>query len=381
MRLIEGRSGWWCVAPSGIALLPPGWVEDGRLADERLAALTATGITARRPVESYALTVLTDTGCNLGCRYCFQNTGPAAPGRFDPPRLASATLTPATAAAITTFALDRMRQAGLSKLYLLLFGGEPLLNPIGCVDLLRRCAAAADTTAAMVSNGTLLRPRIARQLHELGLRRVQVTLDGPRRIHDRTRVSRGGRGTFDSILDNVAAAQQATDLRFTVRINLTAAVLPEVAGLLDHLTTRISAPDTLLELAPILDAGAGLTLAAGGGRADAAAELVIAAYRRATALGFRTPRPTDGRCAFCTERDGLAGAVVNADGVLYSCWESAGRPGYQVGTVATGYRDYPPETWVSCAASAGGRRFTDLVDAGLLDLIADARRDRECTRS
>jgi uncharacterized protein len=112
-----------------------------------------------------------------------------------------------------------------------------------------------------------------------------------------------------------------------------------------------------------------------GDLARGAADQVVTAYTVARRAGLRIPRPTDDRCAYCSERDGRTGAVVNADGTLYSCWESAGRPGYEVGTVANGYlSSYPADRWVSCARSGAGQRFADAVDAGLLDLLWEEKR-------
>lgn len=370
MRLVPGRSGWWCIAPSGTALLPAGWVTGGALARHARAALELTGITEPKPVTAYALTVLTSTRCNLGCPYCFQNTGTAAPGRFDPPRIAAATLRPRTVRSIATFTRDRMAAAGLSKLHVLLFGGEPLANPRGCTELLARLGEIAELSAfsaAMVSNGTLLDAPLAAQLEVLGLRSVQITLDGPQWIHDTLRVTRSGRGTFDRILDNVAVAQQATDLRVDLRINLTPAVLPYLAELIGQVAGRLCATRCRLGIAPV------------GEVPPEAAEQVVAAYAVARAAGFRIPRPTDGRCAYCAEPDGRTGAVVNADGILYSCWESAGRPGFEVGDVESGYRAYPAGRWVRCTKAS--QRFVDAVDAGLLDLLWEERRDRQWARS
>jgi uncharacterized protein len=369
MRLVQGRSGWWCIASSGTALVPASLVcadplGAGRLTDGGRVALELTGITAPKPVGSYALTVLVTTACNLGCPYCFQNTGTVPAGRFDPPRIPRATLTPRTIDSIVDFARARMAEAGLSRLYVLLFGGEPLANPGGCAELLRRCGGLGGLTAGMVSNGTLLGPRVAVELQALGLRSVQITMDGPQWIHDAVRVTRAGRATFERILDNVAATQRATDLRFDLRVNLTPAVLPHLPALVAHLADRLDATRCRLQVAPVGRVGA------------AAAPAVVAAYGVGRRAGFRVPRPTDDRCPFCTERDGRTGAVVNADGTLFSCWESAGRSGFEVGTVDTGYSDYPTDRWVSCHRS--DRALADAVDAGLLDLLWEERR---CLRS
>ena len=62
--------------------------------------------------------------------------------------------------------------------------------------------------------------------------------------------------------------------------------------------------------------------------------------------------------------------------MLYSCWENAGRPGWEVGTVRDGYApdDAIRDRWVACDFDAEPhanpeqtKRFFDRVDAALLD--------------
>jgi uncharacterized protein len=103
-------------------------------------------------------------------------------------------------------------------------------------------------------------------------------------------------------------------------------------------------------------------------------------YRHALDLGFSVRPPKEKFwCDFCSLTAGRRGAVVNADGRLYSCWETAGKPDLDVGTVADGY--YPDEViaprWHSCdyAAAPHGtpqarQTFHDTVDAALLDELS-----------
>jgi len=76
-------------------------------------------------------------------------------------------------------------------------------------------------------------------------------------------------------------------------------------------------------------------------------------------------------------------AVVNADGTLSSCWETAGKPDWKVGTVAEGYLADADirGRWTSCESSyryaddAGTMAgFEDTVDAALLDYLSETGR-------
>ncbi|RST23034.1 radical SAM protein [Streptomyces sp. WAC04770] len=378
LRILEGRSGVWCQGTGGTLLLPFSHAVDGLLTAEGLAAVARSGITEERPPRRYSLTVVTATDCNLGCPYCFQNTAPAEPGRFDPPRIPRAVLDDATIEKIAAFTGPRMRSAGTDRLFVLLFGGEPLLNPAACRGLLSRLGQLAPVTASMVSNGVLLTPTAATSLSALGLRSVQVTLDGTRDLHDGMRTTRAGRGTFERIIANLAAAQETTDLRFTLRINATAAVLPRLEELAGQLADRLDASRCVFDVAPVLNY-AGL-YDAGIDHTAAEVSAVLSGYSAALGHGFEVGWPGMGACGFCTERDGTTGAVINADGTLYSCWETIGKPGYEVGTLQTGYTEYPEHAWVSCGefaareSTTGTASFADRLTVGLLELLRSHRR-------
>jgi uncharacterized protein len=382
MRLVEGRWGWWCVTATGVALVPAELVHDGTLTADGAAALADAGLRETGPTRHYSLTVVTASGCNLGCPYCFQNTAPAAPGRFAPPRIPVYTMDNRTIGALVVFTRKRMATLGVDRLHVLLFGGEPLLHPRGCVEVLTRCAALGHLTAGIVTNGVLLRRPLARQLAAAGLGAVQVTLDGPAEVHDRLRTTRAGRGTYHGIVANVAAAQAATDLRFTLRLNVTPPALAGLTRLLDGLAGALDARRCGLGLAPVLDYDSGFR---GHLRpTEGARRAILDAYAHAHDLGFRIARPGDGRCDFCSREPGSHGAVVNADGTLYSCWDSIGRAGFALGSVHTGYTTYSTDRWVRCAGqpaqappspnpASAMRRFTDEIDAGLLDLMRQWR--------
>src|SRR5262249_653227 len=95
-----------------------------------------------------------------------------------------------------------------------------LLNPRGCVELLTRAADYGLVFATMVSNLTLLTPKLAAELAAARLRSVQVTFDGDRDDHDRIRVRRANGGTFDTILGNrTRASQAAPEITWGLRVN------------------------------------------------------------------------------------------------------------------------------------------------------------------
>ncbi|MDH6578739.1 radical SAM protein [Kitasatospora sp. MAP5-34] len=383
-RLIKAEGGgWWFLGDGGYARLRPGQVSpEGTLLPSAERFLLDRGLYDIKPFRSYSLTVLTSTDCNLGCGYCFQNTGQDEKGGSRPPRIKHARLTSDMITSVLDFTRERMEAAELDRLALMLFGGEPLLNPRGARELLRRAAELGELKASMVSNGTLLTPLIAKELHAAGLESVQITFDGDKEVHDAIRIKRSGGGTFDLIVNNVAKAMAATDIRWHLRVNVSHHNKHGMDELVERLAERLDAPRCGLQFALIGDVGVGYgnDLAYG----STLAEDFTRWHARALELGFSVSRPKANLgCQACSFKSGKYGAVINADGVLSSCWETAGQPGWEVGTLEHGYlsEEETEGRWITCydqyqygENAAALAAFQDEVDAALLDRLNAAGR-------
>ncbi|MFE9424097.1 radical SAM protein [Kitasatospora sp. NPDC006697] len=384
-RILKGERHWWFLGPDGsVARLRDGQLTpDGALRPGAERRLRERGLLTAPARRSYSLTVLTSTHCNLGCGYCFQNTAQDPAGGSRPPRISQSRLTSETITSILAFTERRMAAAELSRLRILLFGGEPLLNPRGCLELLERAADSGLASAWMISNATLLTPRLARQLAERKLASVQVTFDGDRPDHDRIRVRRAhGGGTFDTIVRNLARATEAGDLRWLLRVNVSHETIDGIDALIDRLAGALEPARCTLYFAQVGDVGVGYAndlLHSGGLSARFSGW-----QRRALDLGFTVSRPRAHQtCPTCGHRDGRYGAVVSADGTLASCWETAGKPDWEVGTVDAGYlpAERTEDRWVACEdlyRRDEDRRtlaaFHDSVDAALLDYLDETGR-------
>lgn len=381
MRILGGKTCWWCLRGGKIARLPVDAVIGGNVVPEAIAALRAARFFDDESRDTYAVTMMTTTTCNLGCSYCFQNTAPPAPGSFAPPRIPALHLTSARILKVERFIRNQMQAYGYEKLSVMLFGGEPLLNARGCAELLARTQALGLVHAEMVSNGVLLTPALAAQLAAAGLDMVQITFDGARHSHDTVRVTRNGRATYDKILANVKAAAENTGLQWNFRVNVSHRNLSGLGNLIDELAQAVPPERVTLHFALIDDVGLGYHNDVS--YTDEFALQLIALHRRAIQNGIFIPiSPALRDCVYCGQVGGATGAVINADGRLYSCWENTGRADWCVGNVDEGYAE--PETvharWVACdfdaephaASQAHAREFFDTVHAHLLDDLRGA---------
>jgi uncharacterized protein len=282
---------------------------------------------------------------------------------------------------IIAFTRERMARADLDQLHLLLFGGEPLLNPKGCLELLERTDEIGRTSASVVTNGVLLTPDLAARLNAAGLGSAQVTLDGSREDHDKIRVKRSGAATFDTIVRNVARATETSDLRWQLRVNVSHHNFERIGNLFDDLDGKIDPTRCAMTFAWVGDAGFGYKNDLRP--VEEVGSDFVSWSIEALQRGFHVIKPSmKTTCQTCSAPGGRNGAVVNADGTLFSCWQSAGKPAFDVGTIYDGYLAVAdvPERWVTCGyeyeqtAPEETAGFHDYVDARLLDYLYETQR-------
>ena len=174
--------------------------------------ITADGILRCFANDELHLILMPTEACNFRCSYCYEDF------RFS--RMA------ATVVRGIKHLIAR-RAPTLRKLRLEWFGGEPLLAFDVIEDILTAVQGVTSQHAElalesdMTTNGFLLSRHRLSRLVALGVRRYQVTLDGPRRYHDGVRLRADGGGTFDRIWDNLCAASETKlDFSFLVRLHV-----------------------------------------------------------------------------------------------------------------------------------------------------------------
>ena len=292
-------------------------------------------------------------GCNLACSYCFEGSQ-----LHSRPEVMSRQQVEDAFAALRELCSakpDRPRQV-------VLFGGEPLLPTTeDAVEAVLTLAAEGDIPVQVVTNGTYLRRFISIFGRYPGVvRGVQVTLDGPREIHDARRRRHDGRGSFAEVADGVEACFEA-GIGVNLRVNLDAQnmdCLDEFADLLGDLgwTGRNG---FRCQLAPVTD-HVGTATWPHLLREDQLVEPVLALWGRRPelreALDFRLFRvlhhlisviepqareKTMPRFHYC-EADRGDILTFGPDGLVYVCPESIGEPDNAVGT-------YSPDLQISPA--------------------------------
>ncbi|MHA3948806.1 radical SAM protein [Cellulomonas bogoriensis] len=380
IRVMPSPRGYtWVVAPGGVAKVSRQITSTSELSEQEVGYMEASGLTRVSESNVFHATVLTATDCNLGCGYCFQNTGVNPDRPFAPDRIPGTKLDPSTVDDIALFIKRAVVHANASSISMVLFGGEPLLDFDSCLRVLDTTQEVAPVEAVMVTNGVLMTPGRAARLEETGLRAVQVTLDGDRKRHDATRHTRNGRGTYDLICQNIAGVQESTSVAICLRVN----ILPDdpdsyVKMLLD-IAGKVDPQQTFVDLSPVRDYSWNESSALRDGSARDLIKSLVEIAEVSKRLGFRLARPASRFCPFCSIADGKRGAVIGPDGSLYSSWQAAGRPEFRLGNVRDGYiQSVIEDRWVTCrqfdarsCSEAGDSTWSDYFDGAIMDLTWD----------
>lgn len=193
--------------PSDPEYVQKGYVVDPE-AEKRLFVEKFEQFKARRRNDEVQLFFVPWYTCNFACSYCFQDEYHNAPK-------------PLTRETVDGFFAYVGARLADRNAYVTLFGGEPLLPGKRTRDIVSYFLTQAwnrDLPVAVVTNGYTLSDYVE-LLSQGPIREIQVTLDGPRDIHDSRRPRKGATDTktFDRIVEGIDAAL-ASELRINLRV-------------------------------------------------------------------------------------------------------------------------------------------------------------------
>ncbi len=319
------------------------------------------------------LTVVMNLDCNLACAYCFEGT---RKGRHFLSQETADDLLRALDAII-----GRKKELRIS-----FYGGEPLLSFKMIEQISRRIRVWADSknisfSFSLVTNSTLLTREVVDRLTPHGLRSVSPTLDGPRKIHDRSRPFKNGSGSFDIIIRNLQSVCEAVDVNLGG--NYTRENFRQFPEMLDALIECGLGPEHIasMSFSPVFNEESRFVLDFHEGCCNMneswIAEAGLFLRQEILSRGFHTAQLEPTVCMI-ERQDHL---IVNWDGGLYKCTGLIDRPEYQVGTLRTGFVDYSHshdlgnwknETCLSCSylpLCFGGCRYFKLLRQGTVQGI------------
>ena len=288
-----------------------------------LDALKFRHRSARFGTSSLGFVVAPTMACNMACEYCFEENKRGRMSRT----------------VIDDFVkFISKRAASLETVEITWYGGEPLLAMDIIEEVtLRILDLAAEQKfkyyGAAISNGYLLTPENVDRLLKLRVGSVQITIDGPGRLHNQKRPLKNGKDSFATIIENLKYA--STKMAVIIRVNVDKSFTPEIvaelldeleeAGLKEHIAVNFG----LLE--PASSACANIAENCYDVAEFSRAE--IAFYAEVLDHGFqidKLPAPLD---IFCVAQC-INSFVVDPDGELYRCFNYVGDKTRSIGNIS-----------------------------------------------
>ncbi|MHC5893000.1 radical SAM protein [Nostoc sp.] len=149
----------------------------------------------------FQLIILPTEKCNFRCTYCYEDF---AVGKMKQETIQGIK------------ALLEKRCADLRYLSISWFGGEPLTAKDIVLEISKYTISLIyryprlHYKGDMTTNGYLLDYKTVAALASVGVRDYQISLDGPREVHDQSRIRADGKSTYDQIWTNLLAIRDSS---------------------------------------------------------------------------------------------------------------------------------------------------------------------------
>lgn len=303
--------------------------------------ILGSSITKGFKQDSLPVSFMPGMNCNLCCDYCYQRTSADSPLKKPHFKPIDNYPTP-----LVKFITKQAAKLNFDNVSVCLLGGEPLLyteHLFKFLSELQKSIRIEDVS--LITNGTLLTQDNLSKFKEFGLSTIQFTFDGGRQEHDTSRIYPNGNGSYDQVITSLQLAL-ANGIHAIARINITANNINSIDNLLLELSnlTHQDLLSVYFEFVHDTD-----YYTSQSSVFDEYFEKYLDLIRLTKKIGFRMGFPThNGLCPTCGDATNPKGVVLTSDGSLYSCFDSAGQKGLEVGDCQHDYYLNRTQNWVRC---------------------------------
>ena len=155
----------------------------------------------RLAAKSFGLIFIPTYSCNLACPYCLQGQNKSKD-----------IISEEALNSVLSFSekkIEASKKSGMNveKINASIFGGEPLMAKqmvYGFCEGMTEIARYHDCSMnfLMTTNGTLIDDSVIELIEKYKIG-IQISIDGSKSQHDKTRIRRDGKGTYDNIVENL----------------------------------------------------------------------------------------------------------------------------------------------------------------------------------
>ena len=194
-------------------MLKRGYITDLNIEDEHKKFKQLAKKVHRAKLNSLipGFVIVPTYNCNLGCKYCFENVD--SNNYFQ-------TLSENDVDLIFKAYQSKLpKDVSLKGKFVTLFGGEPLLKKNKeIISYIVDKITSYEMKLTIVTNAVQLH-HFTEILNPKKVFSLQITLDGPKYLHDKKRIYKNGKGTFDEIVKNIDMVLKR-EVRVNIRINI-----------------------------------------------------------------------------------------------------------------------------------------------------------------
>lgn len=284
---------------------------------------------SKHSASSLSLTVLLTQDCNLRCVYCYEGAG----------ELNKGSLNNETRENIYKFIVNQVESRRSNLVYMVLFGGEPLLNFRDNIEWLDKIKKYCDDNnkqfvTSIVSNGILFDDFIMEKLSEYNCEGIQITLDGVKEIHDKRRIYKNGKGSFDEVIAGIKKVHDYNKLpNPVIRINIDKTNLSETKELLQYLYDE-NLSDCTIDFGIVKDT----TQACAGYsdnclQDDQLGDILERLHDDMSNIGYQQPSRTPTKRAMFCGMYNDSSFTITPTGDVYKCWDHVGYEEHRMGHI------------------------------------------------
>lgn len=349
------------------------WKEHGYVTDltdeqERALVVGIAGAMHDNMVQRPTYMIVPNLDCNYRCTYCFerplQNGLNVLNSSISHHRgnvvMDKATVHEAYEAIACLQSRAKQKPGG----QIILYGGEPL--DVKNEEVVREIVSTGierNFRFAVITNGH----HLDTYLDLLGtgkIEQVQISIDGPKRVHDTRRIHVGRESSYDVLSKNIELALRSCDAEIQIRVHVDPSNISLFEELLQAFIANgwVDHPHVVIYANTVYSKDKSGVVVTGFEVADIDAQLaaLVRPFRNVftSAPDIHATRAMQGAFAagdrfslkgtYCTANSG--NYIFAPDGAIYACWESVGKDCSRIGT-------YTGANGLSIDAQAADRWF------------------------
>jgi len=152
-----------------------------------------------------SLTIAPTFACNFRCEYCFEEN-------FQNKKLSSE---------LKSEIINFIKGYDVKHLNITWYGGEPLLVFDDIVELNKLISDLdVNYNSSIITNGYLLSEETIKKFDELRIKSIQITIDGPKEIHNARRPHVSNKDSFTRIMNNIDLLKKFYKGHVKIRVNI-----------------------------------------------------------------------------------------------------------------------------------------------------------------